>query len=689
MNCNDEVESNIEDCKLKQPKSVKFFSGQLLNLADFELEKNYFNEKRHLLNRVIHGSGIVCGLEVKSVELTTESCICGPEGNMETISRWIADISNGVALDCLGREIIVSKSDRYIISGKDPHQLSNNFGLYIKRKDHLTNPVPSVHVTSCDEACCYSRITEDFELVFDNLDQSVQVFFDSTTYGKKDPVVIFLIEPFEAQVQTRTVSLIIPSVSGETKRNEILELEKENLAGMNIFSSTIEELELLEGSKITVEYKTTDEEGEEKMHTSSTYISGIPNGKTSEVIKRKEVCEDYYKVWLKDCMCCEDPTDAKVLLSVLRFSEIAGEEKKVKILDEETTLFRSLVPNLKKLLDLITRKKSSGESNEKVKINSGIVEFRLPPKSFQLKKVSHELNIPNGFAPPFTQVGVVHEDDNEQIKFMDEMILPNLCANKFNITSIFDMNANSDDIEELRKLSDNQDDMSFFLMVKTFRITRQDFILGAFNFHPDITKKVKVIWYAASTNFVPPVIEDVVVPGVFGKNAQEAKSMIEGAGLVANFVPGTEGTVASQTPQAGEEVQKGTTVTLTMVEMVRVPHVVHSTGAQARITIEGAGLVVHFETAEDDSIVTSQRPEGGELVLKGTTVSLRTFEHARIVPHVIGLTLQPAQQAIRNEGLVPSGGGGLPINVVIEQRPQSGVMVEAGSTVFIRMGPPG
>ena len=52
MNCNDEVESNVEDCKLKQPKSVKFFSGQLLNLADFELEKNYFNEKRHLLNIV-------------------------------------------------------------------------------------------------------------------------------------------------------------------------------------------------------------------------------------------------------------------------------------------------------------------------------------------------------------------------------------------------------------------------------------------------------------------------------------------------------------------------------------------------------------------------------------------------------------------------------------------------------------
>src|SRR5215218_2560578 len=111
--CDDEDGSDIEDCKLKQSESVKFFSGQLLNVSDFNAEKNYFNEKRHLLNRVINGSGIICGLEVKNIELTTENCICSPEGNMETITRWIADISAGVALDCLGREIIISKSDRY------------------------------------------------------------------------------------------------------------------------------------------------------------------------------------------------------------------------------------------------------------------------------------------------------------------------------------------------------------------------------------------------------------------------------------------------------------------------------------------------------------------------------------------------------------------------------------------------
>ena len=145
MNCDDQNESYVEDCKLKQPENVKFFSGQLLNVADFDQEKNYFNEKRHLLNRAIHGSGIVCGLELTKIELIKENCICGPEGTVETISRWIAELSAGVALDCLGREIIVSKNDRYIVLEKDPQQLSEYFGLYIKRMDHLTNPVPSVH----------------------------------------------------------------------------------------------------------------------------------------------------------------------------------------------------------------------------------------------------------------------------------------------------------------------------------------------------------------------------------------------------------------------------------------------------------------------------------------------------------------------------------------------------------------
>lgn len=70
----------------------RYFYGKLLDVYHFELETNYLNDKRWLLNRLVFGYGVVCGLDVK----------CGPEENTVIITP-------GVALDKWGREIIVPK----------------------------------------------------------------------------------------------------------------------------------------------------------------------------------------------------------------------------------------------------------------------------------------------------------------------------------------------------------------------------------------------------------------------------------------------------------------------------------------------------------------------------------------------------------------------------------------------------
>ena len=41
-----------------------YFYGKLLTVRDFEMEQHYFNIKRRLINRILHGAGVVCGLGV-------------------------------------------------------------------------------------------------------------------------------------------------------------------------------------------------------------------------------------------------------------------------------------------------------------------------------------------------------------------------------------------------------------------------------------------------------------------------------------------------------------------------------------------------------------------------------------------------------------------------------------------------
>lgn len=56
------------DTDLKQPVRNKFFYGKLLDVLHLELETDYLNGKRWLLNRLVTGCGVVCGL---NVDLTT------------------------------------------------------------------------------------------------------------------------------------------------------------------------------------------------------------------------------------------------------------------------------------------------------------------------------------------------------------------------------------------------------------------------------------------------------------------------------------------------------------------------------------------------------------------------------------------------------------------------------------------
>ena len=67
----------------------RYFYGKLLTVRDFETEQRYYNGKRSMLNRLVTGAGVVCGLGVTASDESTLM------------------IGSGMALDYQGREIVV------------------------------------------------------------------------------------------------------------------------------------------------------------------------------------------------------------------------------------------------------------------------------------------------------------------------------------------------------------------------------------------------------------------------------------------------------------------------------------------------------------------------------------------------------------------------------------------------------
>ncbi len=89
---------------LTAPRRNNYFYGKLMDELHFRMEQTYINRKRWLLNRLSLGTGVLCGLKVEA----KNGQVC---------------VSPGVAIDALGREIIVP-TQQYL----DPWTLADACG---------------------------------------------------------------------------------------------------------------------------------------------------------------------------------------------------------------------------------------------------------------------------------------------------------------------------------------------------------------------------------------------------------------------------------------------------------------------------------------------------------------------------------------------------------------------------------
>lgn len=138
--------NGTDKCKLYRFEKNNYFYGKLMTVRDFETEQSYFDEKRHLVNRLLHGSGLVCGFEDLKMEL---------KGNKILIDF----IDGGVALDCCGREIVVPANtlgkDVISSSGSTVSTLPDGSFLYLKYKPCYEGYVAAAsNPSSCEERCC-------------------------------------------------------------------------------------------------------------------------------------------------------------------------------------------------------------------------------------------------------------------------------------------------------------------------------------------------------------------------------------------------------------------------------------------------------------------------------------------------------------------------------------------------------
>jgi hypothetical protein len=133
---------------LRDFRRLRYFHGQMLAAADFQREQEYFVEKLRLRNRCLHGYGVACGLLVSPAP---PADACGaPEPHRARVT-----LHAGVAVDCLGNEIVIRRDTTVELLALLPEQ--DRAGSTDGRRVYLSvefcerdvEPTRGVHAGSC------------------------------------------------------------------------------------------------------------------------------------------------------------------------------------------------------------------------------------------------------------------------------------------------------------------------------------------------------------------------------------------------------------------------------------------------------------------------------------------------------------------------------------------------------------
>ncbi|WP_416977890.1 Stk1 family PASTA domain-containing Ser/Thr kinase [Streptomyces sp. T028] len=191
----------------------------------------------------------------------------------------------------------------------------------------------------------------------------------------------------------------------------------------------------------------------------------------------------------------------------------------------------------------------------------------------------------------------------------------------------------------------------------------------------------------------------VAVPSVLGKSLDDAKTILEddkyGFTVKTKEEVSDEeaGTVLNQDPKLGEEVEKGTEITLTIAkaeEKSTVPDVSGQSCEAAKAQMQANNLTgncVDVDTQDQNQVgkVISTSPSIGSQVDKGSTVTIQVGKstQTQVPSDLQGLSLEDAKQKLQDAGLNVGNISGSNDDdaQVISSDPAPGSTVNRGTTV--------
>jgi hypothetical protein len=127
----------------------RYFTGKFMAARDFAADTEYLLDRHRLHNRLLHGWGIVCGLEVHR------------HPRPECAKTWVV-VTPGFALDCYGRELVPRREVAFELPAReDPFLLCARF------HEEQVEPVPSLFAEgTCDPHHReFNRFRDGVELV--------------------------------------------------------------------------------------------------------------------------------------------------------------------------------------------------------------------------------------------------------------------------------------------------------------------------------------------------------------------------------------------------------------------------------------------------------------------------------------------------------------------------------------------
>jgi len=140
----------MKNTKLYPFERNKYYYGKLLSVEDFNAEQKYMNDKRRLVNRLLHGAGVVSGLGVVQLD-------------EQTIT-----VDSGMALDPTGREVVVDApvtKKLSLINGYDSALgLSGEAYVYLCLEYSESEKEESHNIAAESGKISYDKIREGYTL---------------------------------------------------------------------------------------------------------------------------------------------------------------------------------------------------------------------------------------------------------------------------------------------------------------------------------------------------------------------------------------------------------------------------------------------------------------------------------------------------------------------------------------------